>query len=341
MINVLIFCVSTFICCVFLEFSVRIFLPIYNPSGMVRFYLGGDDLPLAEKNFVGRQWNSKGDYNVAVMINKFGFRDKKDLRMSTANDLFVVGDSFSFGFGVEEKDRYSNLLESKLGVPIYNISIPTDFDGYEKIVKYAQQNGAPIKNLLIGVCMENDLYNYDSHIDEIYFTRKGRDPFASVKGYLGLYSAAYNALASVVHHNTFLTQMAIKLGFVVDNYDGMYQQTYSENVLKSSTHRLVKLIKDRHVPNVVVVIIPSRALWVGDNITTQLKMHNDFVRLLEEIGLEVIDLRFAFEDGGDPLQYHFRNDPHWNNKGHLKVSEVISAYFRAKETLKIKRVSVD
>jgi hypothetical protein len=159
-INPIIFLSSNILSLLLLEFLIRIILPVYDPSGMLEFYQNQDGVPLARENSISRQWRNTGDYNVAVRINQYGFRDSKDLSLSTVNDIFVVGDSFSFGYGVEEDERYSNLLETKLNTPIYNISIPTDFDGYEKLIAYAQKNGATINHLIIGVTMENDLANY-------------------------------------------------------------------------------------------------------------------------------------------------------------------------------------
>ena len=66
------------------------------------------------------------------------------------------------GWGVEEGERYSDVLDAKLRESVYNVSIPTDLLGYARLVDYARDHGAPVKRLIVGVCMENDLLDYDA-----------------------------------------------------------------------------------------------------------------------------------------------------------------------------------
>ena len=116
---------------------------------------------LSHRNSSKRQWKNTGDYNVEVYSNHLGLRNRKNLKNSDENWIYVVGDSFSFGHGVSEGKRFSNLLETKYKIgEVVNISIPTDLDGYEKLISYAKINGAQIKHLILGFCMENDFKDY-------------------------------------------------------------------------------------------------------------------------------------------------------------------------------------
>lgn len=354
LVNPLIFLSSSILSLFLLEFLIRIILPVHDPSGMLEFYHNQDGVPLARENSISRQWRNSGDYDVTVQINQYGFRDTKDLRMSTANDLFVVGDSFSFGYGVEEAERYSSLLETKLAVPIYNISIPTDIDGYEKLIAYAQEKGAIINNLIIGISMENDLVNYrldgspqynvnatssnrgvsgdnaSSHeqTGTAYKSELLLRTFSSLKYFLFTHSATYNAMISTIYNTDFLREIAIQLG-VTDRPDLTVQKSiYSHEMLQSSVARLIQLQKNRNIPVVTLVIIPSRALWVGSNQEVEGQVHAEFVALLQEAGFTVIDLRPAFEADGQPMDYFFKVDGHWNVKGHQKAADIIYDYLR-------------
>src|SRR5690349_16781450 len=53
---------------------------------------------------------------VAIHVNTMGYRDR-EVPPKTAGRyrIAVIGDSFTFGQGVEEPDRYSNLLQDRLG----------------------------------------------------------------------------------------------------------------------------------------------------------------------------------------------------------------------------------
>ena len=48
-----------------------------------------------------------------------------------------------------------------------------------------------------------------------------------------------------------------------------------------------------------------------------------FERALRERGVIVIDPLPELEKGDNPLQYHFRNDGHWNPRGHRLIGEML------------------
>ncbi len=76
----------------------------------------------------------------------------------------------------------------------------------------------------------------------------------------------------------------------------------------------------------LVLLIPSRWLWVGSETSkhTERRIHEELVAMLHARGLEVLDLRIAFEETGDPVELYFKKDPHWNREGHQKAAEAIA-----------------
>ena len=56
----------------------------------------------------------------AIRVNSIGFRDRDVPPTSDKYRIAVVGDSFTWGQGVEEKDRFSDLIEQALG-PGYEV----------------------------------------------------------------------------------------------------------------------------------------------------------------------------------------------------------------------------
>lgn len=70
------------------------------------------------------------------------------------------------GWGVDEDKRFSNLLEEHLkdcGPPaprVFNIAIPDNIVGYQRLLKYAESRGAKVRRMVVGICMENDLRDY-------------------------------------------------------------------------------------------------------------------------------------------------------------------------------------
>jgi hypothetical protein len=99
----------------------------------------------------------------------------------------------------------------------------------------------------------------------------------------------------------------------------------SEQVLASSRDELVQLAKGYRA---LIVIIPSRALWSGDNREREREVHDRFVQLLRQDGLDIVDLRPVFEQNPNPLDFYFKTDPHWNPTGHARAAKEIAEHIQ-------------
>ena len=83
------------------ELLVRLLLPIY-PSGRLTVHQLPDGTQIGPPGTVLRQVTD--EYDVEAHFNEWGFRDEKDLTTATQEALYVVGDSFAFGWGVRSRD---------------------------------------------------------------------------------------------------------------------------------------------------------------------------------------------------------------------------------------------
>lgn len=319
---------STVISLLVLEVAVRWLLPQYSATGDIA-YTDVDGVPLAPANTESIQWKNTGDYRVSVSINRWGLRDAKDLSTAQSTDLFVVGDSFSMGHGVEERERFSNRLEDLLGERVFNAAIPTDILGYEALIGYAERHGAPVRKLILGICMENDIGRYRDRVTPVS-SQRGRNSLAErlrrTKLWLQRNSTAYRALTHQAHESKQLEALFVRLGFIVPNTEGALRNTYSPAAIEQSGERVASIAAGRQL---IVVIIPSRLKWVGNNTDNEQKLHAGFVEHLRGRGLQVIDMAPAFERGGNPMSYHFQNDGHWNASGHALAAAEIASHLKA------------
>ena len=306
-----------------LEFSIRVFVPRLDPSGSPVFQVDPQGLCLGPRNTTCRQFTFTGDYDVQVRFNRYGLRDRKDLADSSANDLFVVGDSFGFGWGVPEAERFSNRLDRLLPAAVYNLCIPNDLLGYQRMIEYARAKGAAVRKLIVALCMENDLLDYARLRRRP--PRDSRGPVDKIKAWLIAHSAAAMGAATLIHAYPSLKRWAIRAGLVVDGVVGMPHYSFSDATVAATAVEL-RRIADSY--DTVVLIIPSRGLWVGSQRATEARVHRHLMARLQELGLKVVDLKPPFEASGDPLQFYFPQDGHWNAAGHELAAEVLARHLR-------------
>ncbi|UYN93864.1 MAG: hypothetical protein KIT25_17655 [Enhydrobacter sp.] len=310
--------VATIVAVGLLEVLARVFFPGFDPSGRIAFtHAVGDRLVLAPPNVDLRQRKNTGDYDVAVRINRHGLRDPRDIAEAAADDIVVVGDSFAWGWGVATGRRFSDLLEPLTGRRVFNLSAPADLDGYRDLLDHARALGARTGQIVLALCMENDLGDYDAPDEP-----SGHGMRWDWRGWLEHHSAAYLLFAAVVHQTPPLRAVAVALGLVTPNLAGIPRHTFSRAVVESSAQRVAGLARDRRL---LVVVIPSRALWVGANRDVEDQVHVAFVAALARAGLDVLDMRPLLESDGAPLSHHFVNDGHWNEAGHRLAAGAIAA----------------
>jgi hypothetical protein len=258
------------------------------------------------------------------------------LTTATEADLFVVGDSFAFGWGVNDRERFSDRLEVILSRPVFNIAnAGTDLDGYYRLIHYAEKNGVAVKNVVFSVAMETDIHVYGTDLPSVstrslHTTVLAPFNLSVAKRLLIENSALYVWLTHVVHQTIWLQRIAVYLGLVIPNLEGIGDEKVSAEALATSALRLRQLAAGR---NAVVLLIPSRRLWVGDAVSRAqaAAVHSRFVGILKATGMHVVDLRERFESGGNPLSYHFSNDGHWNKAGHRLAADALADAIRNQE----------
>jgi hypothetical protein len=308
------------------EWAVRIANPAYDPRGGLPFYQEGGGPPLGKKDTTYRHSRITGDFDVAVRFNQYGLRDSADLAHSTVDDIFFVGDSATFGHGVEEQQRYSNLVGSMLGLRTFNLGMPGDIDDYQRLVDYAQQHGAKIGKVVVGVNMENDLDNYPAGHEYAAVDTKQPSPLFPLKSYLTNYSAGYAAISASIHGSPSLKAFAVSLGLITE-LKGFERLPDTDALVTDSASRLERLVKPFQS---AILIVPSRLLWTAsdDRKMLERKIHDQLAGALTARGFDVIDVRPVFEASGDPMQFHFKFDGHWTAEAHRRAATLLSERLR-------------
>jgi len=297
-----------------LEGLTRLLFPTFDPSGRFEFRHQVGSLRLGQPGADQRQIKNTGDYDVRVRINRHGLRDVNDVSQATPDDLIVVGDSFAWGWGVEVEDRFSDRLQVSARRRRFNVSAPTNLAGYAALLDYARSLGARIGQVVLAVCLENDLRDY-GRVDQ-----RASNDATDWKQWLAERSAGYLLLTTVIHQSPWLNALAVGAGSIVPNIEGIPKNAFEPDAIESSAAKLFDLTRQYRL---LVVLIPSRALWVGHGRATEDRVHRGLAASLAHRGVQVLDLRPLLEADANPLAYHFANDGHWNPRGHALAAEAI------------------
>src|SRR6266446_7749535 len=164
--KILLLGITLILCLAIMEGAVRIALPFFRPEAQVAHHFNPSyGIVLGSPNQTVRVATPKGDYSCLIHYNADGFRDPKNLSESKPTDWFGLGDSYTMGWGVAENERFTTLLEQEfkgkgLATRVFNVALPDNIIGYQRMLKYAEGRGASVTNLIVGVCMENDLWDY-------------------------------------------------------------------------------------------------------------------------------------------------------------------------------------
>ncbi len=317
----------------FNEFAVRFALPEFDPSAQLRFESGTDTLPpLGPRNTRMRQAKNTGDYNVTVSFNGFGFRDNKPISSGTTNDIYIVGDSYPFGWGTRQQDVVSSRMDALYPHNVFNLSIPGDFDSYQQLLTYAHENGADPQRVVLFVTMENDLRIYDDargrgQAPSTARPAAGPSKLLRLKIFLTENFATYSAATAIVQQIPAMRDLMVRLGIIADNLAGARGDKNDPQTIRSSASRLARLAT---AYDTLVVINPSRRLWSGtaEEQAATLKWHEMFIEELTAADVRVLDLKPVFEtaSNGNPLNLFFANDPHWRSTTHDVIARAILAH---------------
>lgn len=312
------------------EFAVRFTLPAFDPTGHLRFVKDErSGLALGRPGSVQRLIMNAGDYDVSIRFNEYGLRDPRDITSGTEEDDYVVGDSFTFGWGVEENERFSSQLQALTGRRTFNLAIPADFDGYAQLIRDAETRGAKIRRVILAVNMIDDILDYDAKAAKLKKVRNQNNPDGEATGAIGLMnvkvfllarSSLYFLVTSLVHRIGWLKEYLTRAGVIIP-IRTLLSGLPDARAINSAARKLVELDK-RY--DLTVLIIPSRGLWVGDRRAKVDQAHRGFIERLREVGVKFVDLRPFMEQDGAPMSYHFVNDGHWRPRGHLAAAKALA-----------------
>jgi len=288
--------------------------------------------------FDGYFAQNNGDFRVKIRINDFGLRDNEAVDKSNGR-IWVVGDSMTFGWGVEENERYSNLLAGELGQPTYNIASPgTDVCGYQSLLARMPNTVRP-KAVVMGLILENDIADYDckqlavrhkKQFDEGYQQQGRANGWLEIKRFLTAHTAIYNFIAVSLKRVDIIRNILTSLNIIKPTltYKNPLQGKQQFDKSVDATVREIKRFQSMLPASTpfIVLIAPGR-FELKNNDALYKKLRLAIRDKLESVGIPAVDPYPGFEKAGYEAT-HFAHDGHWKPLGHRIAARAITKAMR-------------
>jgi len=248
----------------------------------------------------------------------------------------MLGDSMTFGWGVERAETFTAKTQLLTGFKTYNVAGPgNDVCAYQALADRMSEAARP-RAVVVGLIVENDVQVYDcreqarqhaankSESEELSFRS-----LVAIKYALTGYSALYNVVATSIKRVPWLVEGLISIGLVSrqhktrnvfdDRELSMRSRTTAEEVarIREFLPRSTKF---------VVVVVPAR-FELRDEHSLFKKARLGVAAALRDKGVAVIDLYDPFKKAGF-APTHMVHDGHWSPQGHLVAARAISDWLK-------------
>jgi|SRR3989344_184037 len=357
LINFIILMVTILLFLLVFEFSLRIFSP--QPV-LIRSHIEAsptifqeeEDIPWGLKPLVNtRHIGIFDEWNVSIKTNNFGLRDDDYTYDQNVKKILFLGDSFTFGYGVEKDEIYVEILEDLLGKN-YTFLNAGYASGYspDTAYVYLKEKGLDFnpKFVVLGFFIGNDIDDVGSNewvkIDDdglpnkiisnqFYIDNKNR---LRVKGDENViqnnpfqFFYKINIFLSYKSHLYVFLKDRLKplfyelLGQPISMENSIYANVYTndtESFLVKTEKAILgikKLLKDNG-GEFIIILIPSRDQFSKERDYTYnfTKPNEVLLNFGKENDLIVLDLLPHFKNEDNPLEFYYEKDPHWNSRGH-------------------------
>ena len=344
LINLSLMVISTLFASLLSEIALRLmgFDPLYVSPERDRFWkydsiLGWAHEPGQEGIF------ETPEFRTTVRINERGLRDRGHSyeRHDDNQRILVLGDSFAWGYGVEESERFSQLLEEALGVEVINAGV-SGYSTDQELLWYRSEGIKYETDLVILVFAGNDVGDNDRElVSTIYYKPK----FILKRGQLvptgypvpktspqGIFIYSLSQRSALAY---FLIQRYFDLLTLYGNSKANSEQANSPasgpSAEKEPFALTIALIDE--MKNVAesrkakFMIVTTDRWWNHPSEET----YRDFIDTLQTEGFLVLDVESV--PGFDPEEMLIPNDGHWNQSGHEFVAEKVKALIKMHQLL--------
>jgi hypothetical protein len=301
---------------------------IYMPDKVLSYKL----IPSVSRNVF------TSEFQLVYTTNSLGLREK-EIEDSPKFKILFLGDSMTFGEGVPDGRRFSDLIEQELG-NVYSINAGVPGYGIHQMYLWLQYYGLRLRpDLVICVIISVDLERavYKGLKDSPHILIQKQKVRKCSEG-MGKYLVNYlrKTLGRLLQKSYFYSFAKVRIKILLIRsklkerdkkvWDKIRQKIYDRNKVTANAKRgLVKkesfqifldfknLLEDKHINFLVVNISPTAIPWLEDFFRKQNIEYLDLAPQLKKVS------NIAFEI-----------DPHYNTAGHRTIANLLRDYIRSR-----------
>jgi lysophospholipase L1-like esterase len=283
------------------------------------------------------------EFRTVVQINENGLRDRRHSyeRQNDIKRILVLGDSFAWGYGVEESERFSQVLEESLDVEVINAGV-SGYSTDQELLWYRCEGIKYETDLVILVLAGNDVGDNDRQlVSTIYYKPK----FVLEAGQLVLTGYPVPKTSPQGKFIYSLSQRSALAYFLVQRYFDLLtlygkikansEHTSSPgsgiNTEKEPFKLTISLIEEmRNIAesrNAKFMIVATDSWWNSPSRET----YKDFINALRTEGFLVLDAESM--PSFDPEEMLIPDDGHWSREGHEFVADRIKDFIESNQLL--------
>ncbi len=296
-----------------------------------------------------------GEYEgeqVTVRTNEDGLRSRYSRRKFLAHQerIAILGDSFTFGFGVRQEQTFQRVVENRLrrhlrrnDVAVLNAGVIGSSPLLEELV--FDGIVAAYQPTLVLLCVDASDIGNDVQYAREAIVRNGRVSFEVPPARMPRYYGALHELLRPSHFQPRYDYYRFEVnigGVIEDNFYFIFRPPLEKTLpyFEATMSHINSLARKVEASGAkfLLVVLPrfqhwnpneSPENWEGSKYRVPEPHQDEYLRFFEtqrpQVEYAVLNLLPAFQQT-DRFPLVFKNDPHWNAQGHAFVGETVADY---------------
>ena len=336
--NLTVLGVSTLLCFVAMEVVLRVVTPIKTFVNPLRSFhrhdpeLGWRGTPNLKARF------SHVDFNVLVRSDAQGFRERQSTNSPGQGSplLVVLGDSLTWGWGVENGEVFTDVMQNELGslADVRNCGVYAYGTLQELLLlRRCLTNGLRPRSVVVMFCA-NDFYDNINPaavrpslaVEGTQVALRNYPVAEKIKGWFG----------NLVKRSYLLSAIDYVIAFRREkrHVAGLERETFTNHTVAAGPRTAMAYVLtefkqtcDRAGARLWFAFAPA---FTEAQTGAVSEVSNTLKSLCEQAGVPLLDLTPDFRAAGGerPPDLFFAHDSHWNAKGHQRVGRALARRLR-------------